>query len=988
MGHMIMRIDEKLLAQITVDAQLKGTFQWEGNDPRVPIDYLATYLESYPADSISDEISALKKAFRDMYPKRTSDELAKAITQLSPGEFLLIPGGWNNASSSGHAMIYEFSKDTSGDLLFSVYNAGAGTRYHRIEKDVNKAAFDPALTFRIPYPQDNGPENNFEKKLERYISSLLVPLKPTIHGRHTVDADWLYKEIFPRISFLEGRSEVINNDAKAMRQKTITAGQLSGTCAQRSVQQVLKARMKSQKEYRKFIYGFKAHALDEYLQTHPMHDIPASFHAVLTEGIKHNLKLLKNANVEHLFESSFIEKEHEKLQDYLKKIGSEKRLAAKKSNLLQSEPVMNVAPPPAILRTDIPTLTFPYDPLKESRIVYKLEAMNRPKTIEALEEQLKSMKESGNEAGYRKEIDYYSRHFQVDSTSTQPKQAQSKTALTPIESLDHEQPLLPQLEKIVQRCDTLKNQGHHLKIMTQLEQLLLRDLPLSAGSISHPAELPRLYADIHSAEKTNEFYQTIKKLEERYISANQASYPKCKLMSPLVTTSMILIRMRLLTLSTQIQLARSTTNDQLLDASADYFARRALDHYNSSVGEVWAPYFATHDPKLDVEFVKMKEFWSDQFPLKNNQSARSNLNFFKQLLEKNESPDMREDLNSFFEFALEPSYFSWINRGVTEVDISTIKRDGYAGVCFMFDNWRSLSDLGSSDPGSVAIGKEWLRNKLHAFPDAGTAIDIEKKIDAISALIKVLIQQYEIDQAIFQSDAGALQTDLLYQWDYTFEKAPATEGFWKKNLRHPDTSKVFTYSNIQQSFSQTKYTSIDCVYSQDVAPVYRTGSDAGSQWDNNASYSSDTLQKLYLLRLVPQTQVQLTLDYYSRHLSELSKPEHQHYVEANLFEPGLLLEQLSPERAANFFKPFQSFIEDGVRCFQDKGRLLPGGLFLVRLECLVYCYAAHACPEAQVGKLETFLHTLDKTIEDNPDENRILDIWIDLPPQIINQFIN
>lgn len=962
-----MPIDEKLLAQITVDAQLKGTFQWEGNDPRVPIDYLATYLESYPSDSISEDISALKKAFRDMYPERTPEELVKAITHLSAGEFLLIPAGWGNASSGGHAMIYEFSKDTSGDLLFSVYNAGAGTQYHRIEKNVNKAVFDPALTFRIPLPQDNGLENNFEKKLEHYISSLLMPLRPTVHGRHKVDADWLYKEIFPKISFLEGRCEVFSNDAKKMRQKTVTAGQLSGTCAQRSVQQVLKARMQSQKDYRKLIYCFKTHALDEYLQTHPMHDIPTSFYAVLGEGIKHNLKLLKNAKVEQLFETSFVEKEHEKLQDYLKKLGSEQRLAAKKLNPLLSESVINAAPPPSILRTEIPTRTFPYDPLKESKILDKLTTMNRIKTIDALNDQLKSMKENGNEAGYKKEIDYYSRHFQVDATSNQTKQLQSRTAFTSIESLDHEQPLLPQLEKILEQCDTLKKQGHHLEIMSQLEQLLIRDLPLSAGSISHPAELPILYADISSAEKTVAFYEIIKKLEERYISATQASYPKCKLAGPLVTTIMILIRMRLLTLLTQIQQAKSTTNDQLRDASADYFARRALDHYKGSVGEVWAPYLATHDPKLDAEFVKMKEFWSDQSVFKKNQSASSNLNFFKQLLENNELPDMREALNSFFEFDLKPSYYFWSNSGVTEDDISTIKRDGYAGVCFMFENWSALSRLGASDAVTAKIGKEWLRNKLEAFPEAGTATDIDKKIDAISALTKVLIRQYEIDQAIFQSDTGTSKANLPYQWDYTFEKDSAAEGLWKKNGRHLDTSKVFTNWSIKQSLSQTKYTSIKDTSLQNIAPVYKTGVDAELQWDNASSSGSSKEQ--HLLRLVPQTQVQLTLDYYSRHLSDLSKPEHQNYIESNLFEPGLLLEQLSPDRATNFFKPFQSLIEDGVRCFQDKGRLQPGGLFLVRLECLVYCYAANAYPEAHVEKLEIFLQTLDKTIEDNPDEN-------------------
>lgn len=80
---------------------------------------------------------------------------------------------------------------------------------------------------------------------------------------------------------------------------------------------------------------------------------------------------------------------------------------------------------------------------------------------------------------------------------------------------------------------------------------------------------------------------------------------------------------------------------------------------------------------------------------------------------------------------------------------------------------------------------------------------------------------------------------------------------------------------------------------------------------NRPVTQSDILARDYLhLRSKPRFQIALTLDYFIRHIDKLSLIENQRYVEANIFQPGLLLDALK-EKA--FLPQFDKFLKTGYR---------------------------------------------------------------------------
>lgn len=97
------------------------------------------------------------------------------------------------------------------------------------------------------------------------------------------------------------------------------------------------------------------------------------------------------------------------------------------------------------------------------------------------------------------------------------------------------------------------------------------------------------------------------------------------------------------------------------------------------------------------------------------------------------------------------------------------------------------------------------------------------------------------------------------------------------------------------------------------------------------------------LRSKPRMQITLTLAYFSRtrNLAKLSNEANQRYVEANLFQPGLLLDLLShPYPKSAFLKQFDTFLDNGIHYYSKKGQPQRDALLFVRLNFLVNRYLA------------------------------------------------
>lgn len=90
------------------------------------------------------------------------------------------------------------------------------------------------------------------------------------------------------------------------------------------------------------------------------------------------------------------------------------------------------------------------------------------------------------------------------------------------------------------------------------------------------------------------------------------------------------------------------------------------------------------------------------------------------------------------------------------------------------------------------------------------------------------------------------------------------------------------------------------------------------------------------LRLDASIQIALTLDYFTHHFDALTQVANQRYVEANLFEPGLLANAL---QKPDFFKQFDTFLKEGTDFFNKKGQYTTEPLFFLYLNYQVSHYA-------------------------------------------------
>ncbi|WP_040534262.1 DUF3638 domain-containing protein, partial [Legionella drancourtii] len=103
------------------------------------------------------------------------------------------------------------------------------------------------------------------------------------------------------------------------------------------------------------------------------------------------------------------------------------------------------------------------------------------------------------------------------------------------------------------------------------------------------------------------------------------------------------------------------------------------------------------------------------------------------------------------------------------------------------------------------------------------------------------------------------------------------------------------------------------------------------------------------LRGNPSLQIALTLDYFTVHISQLNDENNQRYVEANLFQPGLLSNALVHQE---FIPQFDNFINTGKRFFTQNGQHSCESLLFFRLDFLVSRYYAQLNPNAGGTRLQ------------------------------------
>ena len=114
-------------------------------------------------------ISFKEKIYSSEEIKKDINPIAESVmTQLESKGNVLFPGGWSG--THGHAMMYQFQKQSDGSYRFIIYNTGAGLEYHLKQSDL-KQKYTPLKAYQFSSPKTEADK----EQLQQFIGELLIP---------------------------------------------------------------------------------------------------------------------------------------------------------------------------------------------------------------------------------------------------------------------------------------------------------------------------------------------------------------------------------------------------------------------------------------------------------------------------------------------------------------------------------------------------------------------------------------------------------------------------------------------------------------------------------------------------------------------------------------------------------------------------------------------------------------------------------------------
>lgn len=238
-------------------------------------------LQAAAMEKLIEEISFLNVIYEEMGKAADLTKLKQDVSQeilkelLKKGQVIL-PGGYRG--SPGHAMIYQLSIDWKNKaLVFIVYNSGAGLKYHQegVNAELTKILKENVLGYQISFDQlgISLDEEEGEVRLSAdhsnplidFIAELLRPQLIHLPQAIKPNSDNLYQVIFEKIRFLGGKP-FNPREFKSNRFKpSLITEQRSGSCTQKSINQLIKGYFSDERDCRAFMYAYKLDALQNYI---------------------------------------------------------------------------------------------------------------------------------------------------------------------------------------------------------------------------------------------------------------------------------------------------------------------------------------------------------------------------------------------------------------------------------------------------------------------------------------------------------------------------------------------------------------------------------------------------------------------------------------------------------------------------------------------------------------------------------------------------
>ncbi|MDB2592585.1 DUF3638 domain-containing protein [Gammaproteobacteria bacterium] len=297
-----MRINERLIAHLCLDDEVKNAYQLEGLQFVEAITYFTEHFSSYFSED--DQWSGLNahfkqlKYFAERISKVTSDkqdatydvanQIAKYIDQLQENNtksYVLMPIGWIT-KTKGHAMVAKFFKE-DGYLKLTVLNTGSGIQYHARRVINHLDQFYPLLTYQAKIESID-----FRKFGEEFIDLLIKPQLPQQSIYFTdqqMSAETIYRNILQKFLNLYN-GHILIPEASQLREDLWTTGQVAGTCTQRCLHLLLKEQLNNPQQLKQAMLDFKLVSLEKF--TKSLSKISTRQTQLISLSVKHIASLL------------------------------------------------------------------------------------------------------------------------------------------------------------------------------------------------------------------------------------------------------------------------------------------------------------------------------------------------------------------------------------------------------------------------------------------------------------------------------------------------------------------------------------------------------------------------------------------------------------------------------------------------------------------------------------------------------------------------
>lgn len=860
---MTNKITNVLFSHVFNDPFMTGTKNLQGTQFENTIGLLDDFIGTLPDNKKSTQLIQLLNAYKffvEIESKRLSEsapdlacQIVKKIQSLNNDDYCLMPGGYLN-KTSGHAMIYKMHY-VNQVLTFSIFNSGSGLNYHPKKDTVEKTVYAPVLSYQLTLGQEEGEaeSKNLSLKQEKALEKIIIKLILAQDPKHQEikDADDLYKKVFPQLTLTP-------LDAKLSTQELpshyYTAGQISGTCTQRSLHQMLKSTFTDRDEYRQFIYTFKCFVLDTYFHQKQGTDLDESFKPFIIKACQHTLKLLllpyENNPSVSLFSEEIKERDLTRLLSYLQ--------AAR--------------------------------PIKEASCALEI---TQHVSLPDVEHQLSI------------------RRISEHSDNRQRKKNNQPTPIRPIPL--EEKLCIKDIREGINTCEALKKSQKYYDIIELLETFF-HTLPLPESQGETP--LKSYYSTLDTQKKTKDFLECLIAMQIYYFEAYQQLMPKK------ITPRMVLSKLSIITLVMHLN---NTYSVSLKEGAPSFLSALKKPPLMREKG---GAFLSCQHPHLDKRQRHIQNIYNEskstlpplttyyQSLIDEHEEIKTNLEtLYLSSYQDNTSEEhkayQKANLTSLYYFI---THYEALESKIEETSIPTLKE-----LKNQFSFQKSLEK-------SYSIFNQYLNKaSITEYSDSSPSIKVEH--NEVTAVICIKEDEHEHLR---------LSNTMLSATKY-----PRLSTL-VKSVFYPDLQQRYTSNEVQLI----------------------------TQKDSNIDILA--LRELCHLRGDPNTQIVLILEHFTApsRLKKLSDLSYQAYIEANIFQPGLLEKALRQNDGIAFFKVFNAFIDQGIeQSLRDK-QLSIHSIFYLALNMRVLSFAYQSAPKTFQSRWEYAQQALHHHCQKN-DEKRI-----------------